>query len=70
MIIKHFNTLGSPKGSKESLQPLAKHRGVKLLTTVDYVTGQIVWQEDEQNVVETFLSFLKKVTAAYQPETS
>ncbi|MDT2191407.1 transposase [Paenibacillus larvae] len=36
-----------------------KHRGVKLLATVDYETGHIVWQEDEQCLPETFLSFLQ-----------
>ncbi|MDT2193743.1 hypothetical protein [Paenibacillus larvae] len=28
--------------------------GVKLLATVDYETGHIVWQEDEQYTAETF----------------
>ncbi|MDT2261812.1 transposase [Paenibacillus larvae] len=42
-----------------------KHRGVKLLATVDYETGRIVWQEDEQYTAETFLSFLQKVMATY-----
>ncbi|MDT2258390.1 transposase [Paenibacillus larvae] len=37
-----------------------KHRGVKLLATVDYETGHIVWQEDEQYTAETFLSFLQR----------
>ncbi|MDT2255242.1 hypothetical protein P7H25_05680 [Paenibacillus larvae] len=41
-----------------------KHRGVKLLATVDYEAGHIVWQEDEQYTAETFLSFLQKVMAA------
>ncbi|MDT2276314.1 transposase [Paenibacillus larvae] len=42
-----------------------EHRGVKLLATVDYETGHIVWQEDEQYTAETFLSFLQKVMATY-----
>lgn len=42
-----------------------KHRGVELLATVDYVTGKIVWQEDEQYTAETFLCFLKKVGNEY-----
>jgi len=36
-----------------------------LLATVDYATGQIVWQEDEQYTAETFLSFLQKVMLVY-----
>ncbi|MCM3342941.1 transposase, partial [Paenibacillus sp. MER TA 81-3] len=33
--------------------------------TVDYATGQIVWQEDEQYTAETFLSFLEKIVTQY-----
>lgn len=53
------------KGKQRIIKTTGKHRGVKLLATVDYVTGQIVWQEDEQYTAETFLSFLKKVIAEY-----
>lgn len=53
------------KGKQRIIKTTGKHRGVKLLATVDYITGQIVWQEDEQYTAETFLSFLKKVTVAY-----
>ncbi|MDT2247525.1 transposase [Paenibacillus larvae] len=35
------------------------------MATVDYETGHIVWQEDEQYTAETFLSFLQKVMATY-----
>lgn len=38
---------------------------MKLLATVDYVTGEIVWQEDEHYTAETFLTFLKKVLTHY-----
>lgn len=42
--------------SKQRIIPTTgKHRGVKLLATVDYVTGEIVWQEDEQYTAEPFL---------------
>lgn len=53
------------KGKQRIIPTTGKHRGVKLLGTVDYVTGEIVWQEDEQYTAETFLAFLKKVIAHY-----
>ncbi|MDT2247388.1 transposase [Paenibacillus larvae] len=52
-------------GSNVIIPTTGKHRGVKLLATVDYETGHIVWQEDEQYTAETFLSFLQKVMATY-----
>ncbi len=53
------------KGKQRIIPTTGKHRGVKLLGTVDYVTGEIVWQEDEQYTAETFLTFLKKIVAQY-----
>lgn len=53
------------RGKQRIIQTTGKHRGVKLLATVDYATGQIVWQEDEQYTAETFLNFLQKVILAY-----
>lgn len=53
------------KGRQRIIKTTGKHRGVKLLSTVDYVTGEIVWQEDEQYTAETFLAFLKKVVNEY-----
>jgi transposase len=38
---------------------------VKLLATLDYAEGKIVWKEDEQYNAESFLSFLEQVLAAY-----
>jgi len=38
---------------------------VKLLASVDYVTGRIIWQEDEKYTPETFLSLLPKEISAY-----
>lgn len=35
------------------------------MATLDYATGQIVWQEDEQYTAETFLEFLRKVVDVY-----
>lgn len=53
------------KGKQRIIKTTGKHRGVKLLATLDYVTGEIVWQEDEEYTAETFLSFLRKVVLAY-----
>ncbi len=53
------------KGKQRIIKTTGKHRGVKLLATVDYVTGRIIWQEEEQYTAEEFLAFLKKVTAGY-----
>lgn len=48
------------RGKQHIIQTTGKHRGVKLLATVDYGTGKIVWQEDEQYTAETFSFFMLK----------
>jgi transposase len=53
------------RGRQRIIKTTGKHRGVKLLATVDYGTGKLVWHEDELYTAETFLGFLKKVAAAY-----
>lgn len=53
------------KGKQRIIPITGNHRGVKLLATVDYVTGEIVWQEDEPYTAETFLAFLKTVLIHY-----
>jgi transposase len=53
------------RGKQRIIPTTGKHRGVKLLATVDYGTGKIVWQEDEQYTAETFLNFLQMVVAEY-----
>ncbi|WP_257985127.1 IS630 family transposase [Bacillus sp. T33-2] len=53
------------KGKQRIIKTSGKHRGVKLLATVDYVTGEIVWQEEDLYTAVEFLAFLKKVTEAY-----
>ncbi len=47
------------------IQTTGKHRGVKLLSTIDYCKGKIVWHEDEEYTAETFLKFLNKILEAY-----
>jgi transposase len=53
------------KGKQRIIKTTGKHRGVKLLATLDYVTGKIIWKEDEEYTAETFLIFLRKVITAY-----
>ncbi|SEB87876.1 Transposase [Paenibacillus sp. GP183] len=53
------------KGKQRIIKTTGKHRGVKLFSTVNYVTGHIVWQEDDEYTADKFLVFLKKVVAAY-----
>lgn len=53
------------KGKQRIIITTGKHRGVKLLGTLDYETGKIVWHEDDNYTAETFLLFLKKVVAEY-----
>jgi transposase len=53
------------KGKQRVIKTTGKHRGVKLLATLDYAEGKIVWKEDEQYNAEAFLDFLRQVLAAY-----
>lgn len=53
------------KGRQRIIKTTGKHRGVKLLSTVDYATGKIVWHEDEEYTAQTFLFFLRKVIVEY-----
>lgn len=53
------------KGKQRIIKTTGKHRGVKLLATLDYGEGKIVWKEDEQYNAEAFLSFLQQIVTAY-----
>jgi transposase len=53
------------KGKQRIIKTTGKHRGVKLFSTVDYGTGKIVWQEDEEYTAEKFLTFLQAVVTVY-----
>jgi hypothetical protein len=53
------------KGKQRIIKTTGKHRGVKLLATVNYETGHILWKEDEQYTAETFLAFLQMVMDSY-----
>ena len=53
------------RGKQRIIKTTGKHRGVKLLATLDYAEGKIVWKEEEQYNAESFLAFLKEVLVAY-----
>jgi transposase len=53
------------KGKQRIIKTTGKHRGVKLLATLDYGEGKIVWKEDERYNAEAFLSFLHQILIAY-----
>lgn len=53
------------KGKQRMIKTTGKHRGVKLLAAVNYVTGKVVWQEEEQYTAVEFLAFFQKVTDVY-----
>ena len=57
------------EGKQRVIRTTGKHRGLKLLSTVDYCNGKIVWHEDEAYTAETFLTFLNKVMDAYPSGT-
>jgi transposase len=67
-MIRDYQAIQKPwflRGKQRIIKTTGKHHGVKLLATLDYSTGQVVWQEDEQYTAETFLSFLQKVVFQY-----
>lgn len=53
------------RGKQRIIKTTGKHRGVKLLATLNYETGSIQWAEDVEYTAVTFLSFLKKIVLAY-----
>jgi transposase len=53
------------KGKQRIIKTTGKHRGVKLLATLNYETGDLLWKEDEQYNAETFLAFLRQVLQSY-----
>ncbi|SHE13809.1 Transposase and inactivated derivatives [Chlamydia abortus] len=54
-----------PKGQQKQIPTYGKHRGVKLIGTLDYETGDIFCVEEEQYDAKVFLSFLEKVVERY-----
>lgn len=53
-----------PKGQQRLIPTYGKHRGVKLIGTLDYESGEIFCVEEESYDAEVFLNFLKGVLAS------
>ena len=53
------------KGKQRIIPTYGKHHGVKLLGILNYETGEVFCQEEEQYNAKVFLSFLKKVLEKY-----
>ena len=53
------------KGQQRLIPTYGKHRGVKLMGTLDYESGEIFCIEEESYDAEVFLAFLKSVLAKY-----
>jgi len=53
------------KGKQRIIPTYGKHHGVKLLGILNYETGEVFCQEEEQYNAKVFLSFLKKVVEKY-----
>ncbi|BFH62480.1 hypothetical protein PAJ34TS1_30720 [Paenibacillus azoreducens] len=57
-----------PKGQQKIVPTYGKHRGVKLIGTLDYESGEVFCIEEEQYDANVFLAFLKQVVARYPGE--
>lgn len=51
-----------PKGQQKQIPTYGKHRGVKLIGTLDYETGDVFCVEEEQYDAQVFFPFLKKLS--------
>lgn len=57
-----------PKGQQKKIPTYDQHRGVKLIGTLDYETGEVFCVEEERYDAKVFLSFLKKIIEKYRGE--
>jgi hypothetical protein len=63
IVIRDYQPLANtsfPKGQQKKIPTFGKHRGVKLLGTLDYESGEVFCIEEEQYDAQIFLSFLEK----------
>lgn len=70
-MIRDYQALANtwfPKGQQKKIPTFGKHRGVKLLGTLDYESGEVFCIEEEKYDAQVFLSFLEKVIARYPDE--
>lgn len=67
-MIRDYQALANtwfPKGQQKKIPTFGQHRGVKLLGTLDYESGEVFCMEEEQYDAQVFLSFLEKVLDRY-----
>jgi transposase len=57
-----------PKGQQKIIPTYGKHRGVKLIGTLDYESGEVFCMEEEQYDAGVFLRFLEQVVGRYPGE--
>jgi transposase len=70
-MIRDYQALANtwfPRGKQKIIPTFGKHRGVKLVGTLDYESGEILCTEEEQYDAKVFLSFLEKVVEKYVGE--
>jgi transposase len=70
-MIRDYQALANtwfPKGQQKIIPTYGQHRGVKLLGTLDYETGEVFCVEEETYDAQVFLSFLKKIVVKYRGE--
>lgn len=70
-MIRDYQALANtwfPRGKQKIIPTYGKHRGVKLVGTLDYESGEIFCTEEEQYDAKVFLSFLEKVVEKYSGE--
>lgn len=67
-MIRDYQAISStwfPKGEQKIIPTYGKHRGAKLLATLDYESGEIYWEEHDQYDAKVFLTFLEHLVEKY-----
>ncbi|AQQ55519.1 IS630 family transposase (plasmid) [Planococcus lenghuensis] len=67
-MIRDYQAIGSTwflRGQQRMIPTFGQHKGVKLIGTLDYETGEIICTEEERYDAGTFLRFLEKLLTAY-----
>ena len=71
-MIRDYQAIGRtwfPKGQQKQIPTYGKHWGDKLLGILDYETGEVYCEHEEQYTAVEFLRFLNTVVARYAGET-
>ena len=70
-MIRDYQAIGRtsfPKGQQKQIPTYGKHWGDKLLGILDYETGEVYCEHEEQYTAVEFLRFLNTVVARYAGE--